>query len=63
MNILATIDELPAGYRKGLTEKNLVPIWPAMRPSMVTLAEATRWMTRRMAPRQGIGTCGSTSAS
>lgn len=31
MNTLATIDELPADYRKGLTEKNLVPIWPAMR--------------------------------
>lgn len=31
MSVLGTIDELPLDYRKGLSAKNLVPIWPLMR--------------------------------
>jgi gentisate 1,2-dioxygenase len=31
MSALGTFDELPLDYRNGLTEKNLVPIWPLMR--------------------------------
>jgi len=34
MSALATIDELPAAYRQGLAEKNLVPLWPAMRSAL-----------------------------
>ena len=30
----ATSDELPAGYRQGLTEKNLVALWPLMRSAL-----------------------------
>lgn len=34
MSTLATIDELPVDYRNGLTEKNLVPLWPLMRSAL-----------------------------
>jgi len=34
MSALATIDELPTGYRQSLTEKNLVPIWPVLRSAL-----------------------------
>lgn len=34
MSTLATIDELPTDYRTGLTEKNLVPLWPLMRAAL-----------------------------
>jgi len=28
MTALATMDELPAAYREGLNQKNLVALWP-----------------------------------
>lgn len=31
MTVLGTIEELPTDYRKNLSEKNLVPIWPLLR--------------------------------
>lgn len=31
MNQLATLDDLPLGYRESLTDNNLVPLWPNMR--------------------------------
>jgi len=31
---LASLDELPASYRQGLTEKNLVALWPLMRAAL-----------------------------
>ena len=34
MSATATSDELPAGYRQGLTEKNLVALWPLMRSAL-----------------------------
>jgi gentisate 1,2-dioxygenase len=34
MSTLASINELPADYRQTLTEKNLVPLWPAMRAAL-----------------------------
>ena len=34
MSALATIDELPAAYRQGLSQKNLVALWPLMRSAL-----------------------------
>ena len=34
MSNLATLDELPASYRQGLTDKNLVALWPLMRTAL-----------------------------
>jgi gentisate 1,2-dioxygenase len=34
MGATATLDELPAGYRQGLTDKNLVALWPLMRSAL-----------------------------
>ena len=34
MSATATSDELPAGYRQGLTEKNLVALWSLMRSAL-----------------------------
>ncbi|MBV9236878.1 MAG: cupin domain-containing protein, partial [Xanthobacteraceae bacterium] len=34
MSAVATIDELPAAYRQGVTAKNLVPLWPLMRAAL-----------------------------
>lgn len=34
MTALATIDELPAAYRQGLKDKNLVALWPLMRSAL-----------------------------
>jgi len=34
MSTLATIDELPAAYRHGLSQKNLVALWPLMRTAL-----------------------------
>jgi gentisate 1,2-dioxygenase len=52
---LGTVEELPLDYRKGLTAKNLVPIWPLMRavlphdkPDRRTLP--TLWRYRDLRP-------------
>ena len=34
MSALGTVEELPLDYRKGLTAKNLVPIWPILRSAL-----------------------------
>ena len=34
MNMLATIDDLPAAYRAGLTAHNVVPLWPSLRAAL-----------------------------
>jgi gentisate 1,2-dioxygenase len=34
MSPLGTLDELPAAYRKGLSQKNLVPLWPVLRTAL-----------------------------
>ena len=34
MSTTATVDELPAGYRQNLAEKNLVALWPLMRTAL-----------------------------
>jgi len=34
MTALATMDELPAAYREGLNQKNLVALWPLMRSAL-----------------------------
>ena len=34
MSATATVDELPAGYRQSLAEKNLVALWPLMRTAL-----------------------------
>jgi gentisate 1,2-dioxygenase len=34
MNMLATIDDLPASYRAGLNSRNVVPLWPSLRAAL-----------------------------
>ncbi|HKN11468.1 MAG TPA: cupin domain-containing protein [Pseudomonadota bacterium] len=42
MSALAGSDELPAAYRRSLTAKNLVPLWPMMRAALPHGAPARR---------------------
>lgn len=34
MSAMGTLEELPLAYRQGLTERNLVPLWPSMRAAL-----------------------------
>jgi len=34
MSMIATIDDLPLAYRRDLTAKNLVPLWPSIRTAL-----------------------------
>lgn len=34
MATMGTLEELPLGYRNGLTERNLVPLWPSLRAAL-----------------------------
>jgi gentisate 1,2-dioxygenase len=34
MSTLATVEELPVAYRQGLSQKNLVALWPLMRTAL-----------------------------
>src|SRR3974390_500772 len=34
MSELGTLEELPLDYRQGLTDHNLVPLWPSLRAAL-----------------------------